>query len=371
MSLLNKAIKAILKRLPLGNYILFESRPDYGDNSKSVYDEMLARGMNKKYKIVWICDDSPVKQKDSIAVFVGRNTKLATFYGIRAKVLVCSNRFLEPVSDKQFSFFLAHGTAVKKVNGFYHLPESIRYCLAASPNTVSLRAEEFCVPEERVVPLGFPRNDLLSLPKKNLQSYFHKRYKKIVLWLPTYRQEISGGKTGSQITIPLLWDDKNAELIDDYCKKNSILIVIKPHFAQDMSFIKGTKYYNITYIDDQFFADNGISLYSVLGSFDALLTDYSSVYFDYTLCDKPIGLIWEDYEEYKHNPGFAVDMDYYMKGGVKIYSTKELLSFFAEIINGVDSHINERREIRDFVNISCDGMNSKRVVDFIIQKANL
>ena len=97
----------------------------------------------------------------------------------------------------------------------------------------------------------------------------------------------------------------------------------------------------------------------------------SSIYYDYTLCDKPIGLIWEDYEEYAEKPGFVVDMDYMMKGGVKIYDMEDFRSFIRDVAKGIDRLKDERREIRDFANYSTDGKNSKRVVDFIIEQAKL
>ena len=43
-------------------------------------------------------------------------------------------------------------------------------------------------------------------------------------------------------------------------------------------------------INDSFFIDNDITSYELLAACDSMITDYSSVYFDYTLCDKPIGL---------------------------------------------------------------------------------
>ncbi len=150
-----------------------------------------------------------------------------------------------------------------------------------------------------------------------------------------------------------------------------MLVVLKPHFAQDVSAIKALDLSNIIFISDDFFLQNDITSYRFVGSCDALLTDYSSIYFDYTLCDKPIGLIWEDYEEYAKNPGFAVDMDAAMKGGVKIYTLEELENFVQDVATGVDRLKQERREVRDLYNYSTDGKNSERVVDFLIEKAKL
>ena len=102
-----------------------------------------------------------------------------------------------------------------------------------------------------------------------------------------------------------------------------------------------------------------------------MLTDYSSVYFDYLLCNKPIGLVWEDIDSYRNNPGFALDLDYYMKAAEKIYNVDELSHFIEDVACNRDSLKSEREEINRLANYSCDGENTKRVVDFIIDKAGL
>ena len=52
-------IKDIMKRIcglvPLSNRIMFESLPDLTDSSKAIFDEMVRRGLNRQYKMVWNC----------------------------------------------------------------------------------------------------------------------------------------------------------------------------------------------------------------------------------------------------------------------------------------------------------------------------
>ena len=102
-----------------------------------------------------------------------------------------------------------------------------------------------------------------------------------------------------------------------------------------------------------------------------MITDYSSIYFDYLLCNKPIGAVWEDIEEYKKNPGFCIDVNYYMKGAFKIYNLSDLIKFISDVSNNIDNLKKEREEICKYANYSKDGKNSERVVDFIIEKGRL
>ena len=160
-------------------------------------------------------------------------------------------------------------------------------------------------------------------------------------------------------------------MLNEIAKQKNILIVIKPHFAQDTSYLNLKELSNIVFIDDDFFADNNITSYEFISSCDALITDYSSVYFDYLLSDRPVAAVWEDIEDYRKNPGFAIDVDCYMKAAHKIYAVPDFEDFISQVANGEDRYRKERLEINKLVNYSNDGNNAKRVVDFIVEKAGL
>ena len=125
---------------------------------------------------------------------------------------------------------------------------------------------------------------------------------------------------------------------------------------------------NILFIKNDFFDDKTFTNYQLLGSCDALLTDYSSVYYDYLLCDKPIGLCWEDFDEYKEREGFTVDPDFIMAGGEKIYSTDDLCAFISRVSSDEDLLKEKRNEIKNTVHAHVDNQSTKRIVDYIEQK---
>ena len=177
--------------------------------------------------------------------------------------------------------------------------------------------------------------------------------------------------TASTHALPIIHDAETAKRLNEVAEKNNVLIVLKPHFAQDLSYIKDLGLGNIRFIDDSFFTEHGMTSYQFVGSCDALVTDYSSIYYDFTLCDKPIAAIWEDIDEYKQNPGLIENFEYYMKGAEKIYTAEEFEQFISDVACGVDKLKEERNEIKSLANYSTDGKNAARVVDFIIEKAGL
>lgn len=358
--------------LPKKNWIVFESVPDLSDNTKAVFDEMIKRKLNKKYTFIWwVSDKNKEFPKYENTIYIDKkNIKEYNKYINRAKVLVCCNQFLESHIKGQTSFYLTHGTALKNVVN-YRIPSKIDYNLVASTPSIPSMAKVFDADIKTFHGLGFPRNDDLTNFKFDLQKIFTTKYKKIIVWYPTFRQHKNGYKNTTTSTIPILDDHKKAIKLNDFAKEKNILIVIKPHFAQDISYITKYDLSNITFINDDFFTKNKISSYQFVGNCDALITDYSSIYFDYLLCDKPIGAAWEDIEEYKKNPGFCIDVEHYMKGAYKIYNIDDLINFVDNVSSGKDDLKKAREEICKYANYSKDGKNSKRVVDFIIDKGDL
>ena len=369
---IKKAIKSLLTLLPTRRVILMESLPDFSDNTKAVYDEFIRRGVNKKYKIIWIINSSfKMENPDKNVKFLCRDLKRIAYYYWFAKCFISCNIFLVQRRKDQFSIYLSHGTALKSIRDYYNVPDEIASCLVAGEGVKELMSYEFRYDIEKTVALGFPRNDVLCIGAKLPKGLFDKEYDKVIVWYPTYRQHKRGWLlSASQDSLPVINDTQKAKVLNDYAVKNNVLIVLKPHFVQNVSYVKDLGLSNIKFIDDSFFVKNKISSYEFVGGCDALITDYSSIYYDYTLCDKPIALIWEDIEEYKQKPGLIENYEYYAQGAEKVYTIEELVAFVDRVAKGEDVLKNERRVIRDLSNFSNDGQSAKRVVDYILEKIN-
>ena len=365
-------IKKILNHLPLGNIILFESVPNLSDNTKAVFDEMIRRNMNQTYQLIWVLnkEEKNLPKIHNVKYLLYTDKRLPLYRRI-CKCFVCCNDFLVTMRKGQTSFYLTHGTPIKSLHAYYTIPAEIDYCISAGKDVIPVYAYEFNYAEEKIVPLGFPRNDALTNVKCNLHPLFPSHdFDKIIVWYPTYRQHKNGTSLTSN-ALPIINDADKAAALNRFAKENNVLIVLKPHFAQDISYITNLNLSNIIFINDAFFTKNQISSYEFVGNCDALITDYSSIYYDFMLCDKPIALVWEDIEEYKQNPGFAIGVEKYLDGGEQVYSLDELNLFVKHVAEGKDVLKEQRNAICAMTNHSTDGKNSARVVDFIIEKAKL
>lgn len=362
------------------NVIFFESSPDLSSNTYPVFLEFLKRGYNNRYFLLWKIrkEKKYPKIKNTYYWVEGKKYSFLkkAFFHILFKhvaVNVCCNGFLLPKNNKQLSFYLTHGTFIKNVESYYNIPKEINYVLVASNESGKIISKTAKYPfPERVIATGFPYNDDLTNAKIDPSIFFTKKYKKYLIWYPTYKQHKSSTTASTSAKpISIIDDIKNAVAINEKLIKEDILLIIKPHFAQDLTKIINYNLSNIIFITDDFFYKNKITSYAFLSGCDALLTDYSAVYFDYLICNKPIAAIWEDIKEYEEFPGFCVNIYDVMRGAKKVYNCEDFISFIDEVSKGEDKLIDNRRELCDIYNLSTDGKNSKRVVDFIINKSGL
>jgi CDP-glycerol glycerophosphotransferase (TagB/SpsB family) len=107
----------------------------------------------------------------------------------------------------------------------------------------------------------------------------------------------------------------------------------------------------------------GINLYQLIAETDALITDYSSVAFDYLLLDRPIGYTLDDFDEY--TPGFVVENPLDYMPGKKIWSTEDFLEFMSDMANGNDIFADQREKLRNYIHTYQDNRNSARLLDIL------
>ena len=373
--LIDTVLSKVFLLFPVNRCIMFESVPDLSDSPKMVFDEMLRRGLNKKYKFVWLMHGN-MKEVPQISnvkyVYEKHNRLKVKYYEYTSCCLVSCNIFLLAHSKRQVSFYISHGSTLKAAGSYYFLPKQVNYYISASADAGSVLAKMMRIPSNKEIHLGLPRNDVFNKTRRDVHQLFESQYNKLVIWYPTFRQHKAGGHSSASTKgLPLIHDTSAAHRLNEFAKKRDILVVLKPHFAQDLRYIKELKLSNIVFIDDRFFVNNSISSYELVNAADALISDYSSIYYDYLLADRPIALIWEDIEEYKVDPGFEVDIDYYCKAAIKIYTIDEFEKFLQDLVDGNDGLRNERKEICTLVNYSMDGKNTERVTDFICENAGI
>lgn len=171
------------------------------------------------------------------------------------------------------------------------------YVLANSEYWEAPYSEAFGVEPSKVLITGLPQIDLLidEENKKELIETFYEKYptlkdKKIILYAPTFRGNIFEGV--KKIYMNLKYISEHLE--DGY------VMVTKYHPLIEQK--TGELLYNIHDLSHE-------DLYMLLHVSDILISDYSSVIFDYAVLNKPMLFYTPDIERYKEEVGFYVDME--------------------------------------------------------------
>ncbi|WP_158682940.1 CDP-glycerol glycerophosphotransferase family protein [Lactobacillus sp. CBA3605] len=347
--------------------ILLYSDLGFRDNTKSIYDYMIKNGYNDKYQIVCAVNDYQ-KYKDTApdnVKFVNRVTGIFDYWK-SGHVFYSFGRIpIEPRKNQQVTQ-MWHGTSFKgfaknqtqtsnKKHRFY------TQVFASSDYFIPIVEKKFAIDRNDIVVCGHPRTDIL------LTDYKHTHYdlgdfERIILWLPTFRKSSKLGQSNgdSKLILPLLSTD-DFKSFDQWLAQRNVRVIAKLHPLQDTSNIKGG-FTNLNLYSNDDFSKYGWDLYQVLKQADALITDYSSVFYDYLLLNRPIGFTEDDKQDYKNNRGFAVNDPDKFRPGAKMKTKENLYSFIESVIQDDDKFEMDRVNINNIANKYQDGMNAKRAL---------
>ena len=139
---------------------------------------------------------------------------------------------------------------------------------------------------------------------------------------------------------------------------------VKLHPAQYRKKLETISSNCIKFITDAELKNKNINLYQLLANSDALITDYSSVYYDYLLTGKPIGLAIDDIKEYENKVGFSYNYYETIKGKY-LYNAKDIVNFIENIANEIDEFESERNECLKLYHTNQDGKSTERVFKII------
>ena len=222
-------------------------------------------------------------------------------------------------------------------------------------------AEAFSIPLECVKATGIPRTDVFfdtEYIEKTRQTLYQEypilEDKKVILFAPTYRGTLvkDAAYDFDNLKLPQLYQ----ELHGDY------VFIFKWHPAaynnikRSNSDVYNLEAYPDFYLDLSEFRDiNDLLLIT-----DILITDYSSVIFDYLLVDNPIIYYVPDLDSYSGDRGMYFDFAEYVYGDV-VTTWKELI----DSIRAEKMETDKRQQFRKKFMDACDGESTKKTCSWI------
>ncbi len=232
------------------------------------------------------------------------------------------------------------------------------HVIVSAPGVVPAFAEAFGLPEERIYPIGVPRTDFFFDPPamEAARQAFFARYpalqgKKIVLFAPTFR-----GNDRAAAHYPAEWFDPAALLAalpDDY----ALCLKLHPFIRTPLPVPAAA-------------ADRVVDLSAereinpLLLAADVLITDYSSVIFEYALLGRPIVFYLPDRAAYERDRDFFFDLSTYLYGPVCTRQSE----LPAAILTPAPAPVDRAEFISTFLS-ACDGHATERLVELLRREA--
>lgn len=196
------------------------------------------------------------------------------------------------------------------------------HCIAPTNEIADIFSGAFRINKDKIIISGYPRNDILNISENDLIRHVNKyenaelssliekfrSFEKVFIYMPTWRDR------GNSFMEKSLFDIKT---INDFLvtKNRLLLIKLHPRTSIDMS----ENHSNVLIINNKF------DVYPLLPFTDCLITDYSSIYFDYMDLNKSIVFYCHDLEDYiKNNRRLYFNYNE-VTPGEKIYTIDDLL----------------------------------------------
>lgn len=230
---------------------------------------------------------------------------------LKARVWITNSSFERGLHFKNkntFYFNTWHGTPIKKMGNDIVNDQSFGEKGKNSTDVMPVQSDfetevfsrMFSLPKNHFLKCGLPRNDILSTYDEQLRKQIRQKLdirddQKIILYCPTFREYERDNSNNVVVKPPIDLDKWEKELADEY------VLFFRAHYEvartldiKENSFVKDMTDYQ--------------SLNELMIASDILISDYSSVFIDYSIMDKPMFHFTYDYDKYASLRGLYFDI---------------------------------------------------------------
>lgn len=353
----------------VNNRIVLRSVSNSGSNTLSLY-KLMPDKMIEQYEVKLVSDQERDEQY--------------YYYLITSKAVILT--YPSAIDPSQINIQLWHGFPLKGMSYMSksegpgveqnHLNWSKLDVIASySQFYNTLMNACYGVSWKKYVVTGMPRNDFLfrSDGRKTLTSILKQdfRGKKILFYMPTFRKTIFGDANGRRDLHNLFgFENFNYLGFDRFLAEHGLHLIVKLHPLEEslvVNDIVEKKLQNITVLTEERLQAENLEFYETLNAADLLITDYSSVYFDYLLLDRPIIYVPVDLEEYIETRGLLLEPYDAWTPGPKCLDQTRLEQEIIRNLTHPETHSQERKALCRIVHRYQDGNSSFRVWKLIDQ----
>ena len=367
--------KLLFLRIPLKDVIIIESHNDFDCNGGAFYQYLLSRGLNRKYRIVWLIRNKRPEElpENVICLDYDKPSLRKEYYCCVARFLLNDDKFTEKRRNGQICVYCTHGAiALKNTRGLIVVPDYVDYILSPSKWYDPYLCREYSVdyPNERMLHVGFPANDLLfNGTEDECRKIREEHFSKYILWMPTFRsnsRDRNDSEADFPLGIPLICSREELDKVNEVCRAHDCLLIIKIHPMQlKESYQALEEMSNIAVLDGEKAKACGVDNYRLMRCCDAMISDFSSAPYSFLLLNRPIAFDFSDLASYKL--GFNVDKSEIEEftPGEKIYTLDDLIRFVGSVVNEEDRFHEQRSSFLKKAYEYQDGNASRRLAAFL------
>lgn len=363
----------------------------FADNSKYFY-LYINEYQKKDVRAIWISKEKTICErlnKEGFEAYTPFSIR-GIYYCLKGKVWIYdvdANDIIYWLSRKTFKINLWHGIPLKKIgyddknskwinssglmSVFYRIVApwmftKANYYLSSSEKVSKMFESAFQIQSEELLISCFPRNvalfssfngEEIGCDDKNFLKVKNLKKEKahIILYMPTFRDKTS----------ERFWDIISIEELNMFLDQIGAKFLIKPHFYSNLNKVNTSDFHNIVFIE------SWEDPYPYLRYTDVLITDYSSIFFDFYTLERPIIFFCYDLEDYlKNNRQMYFNYDD-ISCGEKACNFNQLKNVLITAFAGKDNFSKIRDKIvSDFFSKKQDLINLNLLYQQIASKIN-
>lgn len=334
----------------------------FNDSPRVLFEHIISNPKYHKFKCVWAFE-KPEEFNVPNAEKVKIDTLRYFFTALRAKYWISSVNIERGLKFKKKNTIYLNtwhgagtkkiGNAVSKRNDFDF--RNVDYMLVQSEYEMGIFQKDFRVKKESFLAVGYPRSDELfhvsdSTIKEIKLNLELPEDKNVILYAPTWRESQNKGLS-YDIAPPLNIETWEKKLSDKY------IILFRTHAFTTK--VLNLEFNNFVYDFSKYENVNHLLMIS-----DILITDYSTIVFDYSILERPFFCFGYDYQSYKEERGFYIDLNEEYPNGVQS-SEDEVIN----LISNID-YMAQSKETKEFKDkyIEVGGQATKLVLKTLFKE---
>ena len=356
----------------------------YGDNSRYLFEWLVEN--RPDLRCVWITHSRDVHvELTGRGLPVRMSRSIAGIFTIfRAAVGVYTNSLSDLTAVPEFVpkslplIALRHGQAVK-ASRFAMLKlglsrdeerlrrreaELIRYAISTSDLISEMQEKVLRIGPEKHVTTGYPRNDcLLEVPDAHRDMwsrYMNGLAARAVLYAPTWRN----GRVPPRF---FPFEDFDTSALTRLLEDVDACLLLRPHlqdlerYPQVRRTLEGlAQHERIRMATHSEF----VSTNSLLPFVDVVISDYSSIYHDFLLLDRPMVFVPYDPDDMADQQGFLYDYFENLPGPA-VYTFHEFCDELNAALTGEDRYSDRRAALTEKIHTYRDAESSRRVSELV------